>query len=136
MSDGLILAALARPQATLARVETTLAQVEAGQTAALAHVEAGHASLRRDMATREDLTRMREELTRTRVDIMDRIDRLQNTVSAIRDDIAVNMGAADAAQRVNDNTREDLRSLREQVSVMWRQLKAVEARVREITGDP
>jgi len=61
------------------------------------------------------------------------MDRLQDTLTAVREDVAVNMGAADAAQRVNENTREDLRSLREQVSVMWRQLKAVEARVREIS---
>ena len=71
-----------------------------------------------------------------RVELMGRMDRLQDAVTAIRDDIGVNMGAADAAMRVNDNTRADLRSLQEQVMVMWRQLKAVQARVREIDGGP
>ena len=66
---------------------------------------------------------------------MERIDRLQNTVTAIQDDIAVNMGAVDAMPRqVNDNTREDLKQMREQMSVMWRQLKAVQVRVDEISS--
>jgi predicted nucleic acid-binding Zn-ribbon protein len=78
---------------------------------------------------------MRSELTTLRVELMARMDRLQNTLTLVQDDITVNMGAADAAFRVNENTREDVRALREQVSVMWRQLKTVEAKVRQITGD-
>jgi methyl-accepting chemotaxis protein len=100
--------------------------------AALARLEAGQVALRHavgDLATRT-------ELSEVRVAVMQRIDRLQNTVTAIRDDVAVNLGAADAAQRANDNTRELVRSQGEQLNVMWRQLKALEAKVREITGDP
>ena len=67
---------------------------------------------------------------------MSRTDRLQDSLTAIRDDIAVNMGAADAMQRANDNTRELVRSQGEQMSVIWRQLKALQERVRSITGDP
>jgi len=67
---------------------------------------------------------------------MARIDRPQNSLTAIRDDIGVNMGAAEAMQRANDNTRELVRLQGDQLSAMWRQLKALEARVREITGDP
>jgi hypothetical protein len=44
------------------------------------------------------------------------------------------MGAVDAARLVNDNTRDDVKQMREQMSVMWRQLKAVQARVDEIDG--
>ncbi len=46
------------------------------------------------------------------------------------------MGAVDAMQRANDNTRELVRSQGEQLNIMWRQLKSLEAKVREITGDP
>jgi stress response protein YsnF len=46
------------------------------------------------------------------------------------------MGAVDAVQRANDNTREMVRLQGEQLSVMWRQIKALEAKVREIRGDP
>ncbi len=52
------------------------------------------------------------------------------------DDISVNIGAVDAVHRANDNTRDLVRQQGEQMSVMWRQLKTLEARVRGITGDP
>ena len=45
------------------------------------------------------------------------------------------MGRADAATRANDNTREELRGLNDQVSMMWRQMKRLEAKVRD-TGEP
>jgi hypothetical protein len=67
---------------------------------------------------------------------MDRMSKLQDALGGIRDEIGVNIGQADTAIRVNDNTREDLRSLREQVNAIYRQLKALEARVRAIMGDP
>nr|WP_294546671.1 hypothetical protein [uncultured Rhodopila sp.] len=76
----------------------------------------------------------RDHLTTTRSDIMERIAGLQKIVTAIQDDIAVNMGAVGAARQANDETRVDLRQMREQMSVMWRQLKAVQARVDEIDG--
>jgi hypothetical protein len=64
------------------------------------------------------------------------MDRLQDALTAIRDDIGVNMGRADAAVRANTNTREDVRGLEEQVGIMWRQIRRLEDRVREIGGDP
>jgi chromosome segregation ATPase len=90
-------------------------------------LEASQTSLRADFLA---------ELGSTRGAIMDRIDRLENRVAEIRDDIEVAMGSTEAAQRVNDNTRADLRTLGEQVSVMWKQIKRLESRVRDITGDP
>jgi gamma-glutamylcyclotransferase (GGCT)/AIG2-like uncharacterized protein YtfP len=103
--------------------------------AALDKLEAGQGSIRDDLIRLEvGQGSIRGELIKTRADIMDRIDRLQNTVTAIQDDIAVNIGAVDAARLANENTRDDLPALREQVSVMWRQLKAVQARVDEIDG--
>ena len=95
-------------------------------------------STSRILATLERLeagqANIRDDLIKTRADIMERIDRLQNTVTSTRDDITVNMGAVDAARLVNDNTRDDVKQMREQMSVMWRQLKAVQARVDEIDG--
>jgi chromosome segregation ATPase len=90
-------------------------------------LESGQTSLR---------TEFLAELGNTRSAIMDRVDRLENRITEIRDDIEVAMGSTDAAQRVNDNTRADLRTLGEQVGVMWKQIKRLESRVREITGDP
>lgn len=84
--------------------------------AALARLEAGQISLR--------------------VDLMARMDRLADALTLIRDDIAVNMGAAEAMERANDNTRADLRTLGEQVSVMWKQIKRLQTDMREIKRDP
>ncbi len=114
MSDDPILAALAR-------LETG----QAAMAARLGRLEAGIGTL----ATRT-------ELGETRAAIMERIDRVQDSLTAIRDDIAVNMGTADAMQKANDNTRELVRLQGEQLTVMWRQLKDLQAKVREITGDP
>jgi uncharacterized protein (UPF0335 family) len=94
---------------------------------ALIRLDEGQTSLRADFLA---------ELGNTRSAIMDRVDRLENRVTAIRDDIDVAMGSTDAAQRVNDNTRADLRTLGEQVSVMWKQIKRLESQVRDITGNP
>jgi hypothetical protein len=81
-------------------------------------------------------TRLETDIGKLRADVMARIDRLQETVNATRDDIAVAMGSADQMQRANDNTRADLRTMQEQVSVMWKQIKRLETRVDGIEGGP
>jgi hypothetical protein len=81
-------------------------------------------------------TELRDELVSVRTDLMGRMDRLQDSLTAIRDDIGVNMGRADAAVRVNASTREDVRGLEEQFGLMWRKIRHLENRVREIGGDP
>ena len=53
------------------------------------------------MTTRID--RLEAGQIATRVDLMERMDRLQDSLTAVRDDIGVNMGAVDAMQRANDN---------------------------------
>ena len=123
MSDSPVLAALAR--------------LEAGQT----RLEAGYTRLEADVTgLKADQTRLRSdflaELGKTRADIMERVDRLGNAVTLIRDDIAVNMGAVDAVERANENTRADVRTLGEQVSVMWKQIKQLQSEMREVRGDP
>jgi hypothetical protein len=76
------------------------------------------------------------ELGETRAALMERLDR-------VRDDIGVNFGRADAVQRANEHTREDLRSLTEMVTTMVRRVRKqderiewLETKVREIRGDP
>jgi chromosome segregation ATPase len=118
-------------------VLAALARLEAGQT----RLEAGYTRLEADVTgLKADQTRLRSdflaELGKTRADIMERVDRLENTVTLIRDDIAVNMGAVDAVERANENTRADVRTLGEQVSVMWKQIKQLQSEMREVRGDP
>ncbi len=56
--------------------------------AALTSLEAGQETIRGDMATRAALIELRTE-------VMARMDGLENKITAIRDDIAVNYGTAD-----------------------------------------
>jgi methyl-accepting chemotaxis protein len=101
---------------------------------ALARLEAGQASLRTEFQTLR--TDFLGELGQTRGAIMEKVADLQASVTAIRDDIAVNMGGVDAMRKANDTTRADMIQMREQMSVMWKQIKALEAQVRGITGAP
>jgi hypothetical protein len=67
-----------------------------------------------------------DELGKTRSDLMGKIADLKGEVTRIRDDISVNMGAVDMARQVNDSTRAELRTLGEQVSVMYRRMLKLE----------
>jgi hypothetical protein len=87
-------------------------------------------------AVKTDLSGVKTDLLGVRTDLMGRMDRLQDSLTAIRDDIGVNMGRADAAVRANASTREDVRGLEEQFGLIWRKIRHLENRVREIGGDP
>ncbi len=75
-------------------------------------------------------------LANLRVDLMARMDRLENRLTDIRNDTAVNFCASDGVKRANDNTRAEVRSLSEMMSALVRKVRTLETRVREITGDP
>ena len=128
MSDdqtGRILAIVERleaGQADLAAKQADLAAGQASMGANLADLAAGQASMGAD-------------LTRLRVDMMARMDRLQDSLTAIRDDISTNYGTAEAAQRANDNTRTELRALSEVVSSLVRQIRRLDSEVRILKGD-
>ena len=123
MSDALVLAALTR-------LEAGQAQLQAGQTqleAELGQLKAEQKALRTDFLA---------ELGRTRGDIMERVERLEDAVNRIRDDVAVNMGALEGVERANHNTRADVRTLQEQMSIMGKQIKQLQTEMREVRGAP
>jgi chromosome segregation ATPase len=162
MSDDPVLAAIARLEiafnASLGDVRGDLTGIRADQTsmrADLADFRTGLTDFRADLTDfRADMTGMRvdmgrlevavetslrdvrADMTQMRAAIMDRIDRLQNRMTEIRDDLGVAMGSAEAMHRANDNTRELVRLQGEQLSIMFRQIKRLEEKVRTITGDP
>jgi hypothetical protein len=70
-----------------------------------------------------------EDLTRLRVDVMARLDRQQDMLASIRDDVGVNMAATDQVREANLETRKDLQQLSHQVSVIHRRLIQLEERV-------
>jgi phage shock protein A len=98
--------------------------------AAVTELREGLARLERNQ---EKLERGHERL---RVDLMARMDRLDNAITAIRDDITVNMARADRAHEVADSTRSELRLLGEQVNAMERQIQRLQTDVRQIKGEP
>jgi uncharacterized protein (UPF0335 family) len=59
------------------------------------------------------LANFRADMDKMRGAIMDRIDRLQETMKALQNDILVNFGTTDAVRRAHDSTREELRALHE-----------------------
>ncbi len=124
MADDPVLAAIGRIEA---KIDTSVARLETKIDTSVASLAAALEASRREA---------RAELAELRVAMMSRMDRMQDTVTAIRDDIGVAMGAADAMQRANDNTRELVRLQGEQLTIMFRQIKRLEEKVRGITGDP
>jgi hypothetical protein len=46
------------------------------------------------------------------------------------------MSAVDMPWQVNDNARDDLKQMREQMAVMYRRMLSIEAEIRELKGDP
>jgi hypothetical protein len=90
--------------------------------------------------SQEKLERNQEKLERgherLRVDLMERMDRFDNALTAIRDDITVNMGRADHAHEVADSTRREVRLLGEQVNAMVRQIQRLQTDVRHLKGEP
>ena len=97
-------------------------------------VLAAIAQLRTDLAQlRTDLTTVSEgiegQLTRLRVDVMARLDRHEDKLGTIHDDITVAIGSSDRAQQVNDNTREEVRSLGKLVNDLLHIVRKLEGRV-------
>jgi chromosome segregation ATPase len=144
MSDNPVLAAIGRLEIAFAGsqrdVRADISQLREDQTGMRGDItlmRGDITQLREDQTgMRGDVTQMRADITQMRSVIMDRIDRLQDRITEVRDDIGVAMGSADAMQRANDNTRELVRLQGEQMSIMFRQIKRLEDKVRTITGDP
>ena len=81
------------------------------------------------------LERLEAGQAQLRVDLMARIDRVQDTLTTVRDDITV-VGRADQAHRAADNVRDELRALNEVVTGVIRQVRRLQSDVRELRGEP
>ncbi|MGD0106178.1 MAG: hypothetical protein ABSC06_19375 [Rhodopila sp.] len=100
----------------------------------LARVEANQAKFGTEIAAlRADFL---PELGSRSGAITEKVPELQASVALIRDDLAVKMGGVDAARQANDNKRVDVTQMREQMSIMWKQIKRLEEKVRSVTGEP
>jgi len=101
------------------RILTALDSLQAGQ----AKLDAGQ-------------TRLEEGQVKLRVELMGRMDRLQDVITGLREDVAVNFGRADKAELAAHNVREEVRALGEVVSAMHRQIQRLQTDVRHLKGEP
>jgi len=87
--------------------------------AALSRLEAGQTNLAAD-------------LTRVRAEAADFRDQVLNRLTAIREDIGVNMARVDRVAETVTDLRAELVSLRGENAALWRMIKAIESRVDQI----
>ena len=86
-------------------------------------------------ALQEGKERYVEALERLRIDLTGRFDRVDQAITAIRDDITVTMRLADRAQEAADHTREGLSALGNRVTAMMHQIQYLQAEVRHLKGE-
>jgi hypothetical protein len=109
---GLILAAIERLDFKIDRLDARVEQLEVGLAAARADIA----------ATRADVATTRADIAGTRADIMERIDRVPHKLDQTNDDIVVNYGAADRAERMARTAIDEGRQTNEIMRVMQRQI--------------
>ena len=88
---------------------------------------------------RGELTQVREELVRTRADIMERIDRLQNQVTIMRDDFWVTYSHSNRVEKKVDEeverSHEVLRSHTQQLRLISEELSGVQRQIHHLQND-
>jgi hypothetical protein len=78
---------------------------------------------------------MSEHETQIRLDLMERMDRIQNDVRLLRDDITVNYAAGERSERLARGASEEVRLMAEQLSGMRRQIHNLQVEVRALRGN-
>ncbi len=71
-----------------------------------------------------------------RSDLMARLDRHEDRLTAIREDIGVNFGRADRAVDAVKSVRTELDHLSTEVAAITRQMRRMQTELREIKGEP
>ncbi|HVZ07076.1 hypothetical protein [Rhodopila sp.] len=87
-------------------------------------------------SNRQEIHALSERMLIMRTELMSRMDRLQDSITMIRDDVTVNDKTADRALDMNEHTRAEVRSLGEVVTAMSYQIQRLQADVRALKGDP
>ena len=85
------------------------------------------------MSIKDEANQIRDGQTSLRIDIMARLDRHEERLTAIRDDITVAMGRTGHVDRLNNNTRDEVRSLSEVVTAMQKQIMRLQTRMDELS---
>ena len=77
---------------------------------------------------------LRGEIVTSRTEIMARIDRMQARVDQLAQECFVNYAAGEGIGRRVDNTRQEQRELREQISGLVRQVRMLRDRLDALEG--
>ena len=121
---------------TLSLILAAMTRLEAGQSSMGAEVSsmgAGISSIGIEVSSIiSKVSSMDSEISSIRADIMARLDRHQDRLTAIREDMFVNMSRSNHVAQAIDNTREEVRSLSDLVVGMGRQIAHLQARVSEL----
>jgi cell division protein FtsB len=129
MSDDPILAALSRLEAGQTHMEAELTCLATGQT----HMEAELTRLATGQTHMEaELTRLATGQDMVRAEAADFREQVLNRLTAIREDIGVNMARVDRVAETVTDLRVELVSLRGENAALWRMIKAIESRVDQI----
>jgi len=121
-------------------VSSRLERLEAGQrdmSGRLAQLEAGQRGLQDEVQMLgRAVAAIVEGQTTLRVDVMARMERFENRLTEIGDDIAVTMNNAARVEEAGDHARKYIRSITEQLSIMQRQIGRLQTNVAQLRGDP
>ena len=102
---------------------------------ALAILQDGQAQLQDGQARLEDgQARLEDGQTRLRVDLMARMDRLDERLTVAREEGIVNFGRADKAIEAVEGLRKSLATTDEQVAAMWRIVRRVQTEWDQMRG--
>ncbi len=103
----------------------------------LGAIEAGIARLSTGQdSLRSDFNRLSDRQDQLRIDLMARMDRLQDSITGIREDVSVIAGITDTVRRTSDNTRDEMRLTTDTVTILEKRVRNLMQQVRELRGDP
>lgn len=82
-----------------------------------------------------DVDTLQTDQDSLRVELMARLDRLQDAVNTLRDDIGVNFWATDRVRKGLDDARVERIAMGKQMSAMERQIMRLQTEVRILKGE-
>ena len=81
------------------------------------------------------MSRMEEAVGRLRIDLMSRMDRLQDTLTAVAEDLNVGLAAIDHGGARHHQTQNDLHLVEMRAGMVHRRLMTLEQRILRIEED-
>jgi len=114
------------------RILDAIAQVRTGLTDEIGRLRADMQRSIKDV--QGSVKDVQGSISTVQFTLMARIDRVQDTLAGVKDDIVVNFAHSDRVERVARAGTEETRALAEQVTAMGRQIRRLSTRLDEIEG--